>query len=858
MEKFKKYIQKNWKWIVTSIVSGLCFSFWIAPLILAQSNINDILSVAPSRPTIFLLIVISILPLFLVFRPVLAFWVRYENNYKLSEIPFTYVDSIFLLLLSFVLTFFVFDEKILKEIVLSKEIKFWLTTVGISFLIWCGVIKYRSQSYTFSSSTQSKKPPSADFFPDEPITQESEDLLGRKQFVNDLYNQIIKYPFSDSFVFGLYGRWGEGKTSSLNLLKNKLYQNGDVIVFEFDPWDYSSQSALIKGFYEGLYGVLNKKLFLPNIKKFFDKYHRILSSGLKLSGISIDFELSQKSLVELKREIQHWISLTGKKVVILIDDIDRLQNKDEILQILKIVKQSGRFENTMFVISFDPAIVSSYLKEDVSQDPSFLDKIVQAPIHLPAIEQPIIDKFLFYSYPEENHYSAIDKLFQKLQIDEVRTRAFDTDFRYLYESQIKKIFATLRDAKRYLNGLYSTLPVVEKEVNLHDFLTLELIRVFYFEIYKDIWTNPWYYVSSSGRHIVPPDEQKKEKIKEHIVNITKGKNRDEVLLELLKTIFSKTREAFGEFSYGNTEQYRIEKRITDPDVFPKYFMLKVSPEEISDELFESIISDWENTEETSLASKVTENFKNFRQERKLLKLLNKLLVFIPKINAKLAKSLVRVLYKNIDFFAKEREFVLYGSSEFHAVESIIINLLNERIDRVEIEPLLKEILREAPSFEFIALVVDACKEGKASFYTIYENIHMDSLQKDFSKRLYDHFVVGKRDIFEEEKNAYILILYQWGTANQEDKEVVNKYIFSLINKKPKHLGNLIVKFTQRLGTQSQIEYDSLIQRFDEARLHKAIKEYYSDSFSSQEEKVALDLFIRVFEERQKTALNKTR
>ena len=69
------------------------------------------------------------------------------------------------------------------------------------------------------------------YYPDDPITDEIEDVLDRKEFVDDLYKQIINYPLSNSFVFGLLGSWGEGKTSVLNLLSNKLYNNKDVIVF---------------------------------------------------------------------------------------------------------------------------------------------------------------------------------------------------------------------------------------------------------------------------------------------------------------------------------------------------------------------------------------------------------------------------------------------------------------------------------------------------------------------------------------------------------------------------------------------------------------------------------------------------
>jgi len=866
LKKLKVYIQKNWKWVATAIVIGQCFSFWLVPLIFAKSWVKSLFALEISL-SFFLFVSISFLFLLLTYKPALDFYRRYKNNFTLKEIPFTYIDSVFLFFASSIFTISIFHERILGDISLSSPVKIWLIAFCIFLLIWYGIIRHKGLSFKTFPSQQHKELHTADSFPDEPITHESEDLLDRKQFVEDFYNQIIKYPFPDSFVFGLYGTWGEGKTSVLNLLKNKLYQNDDVIVFEFDPWYFSSQDALIKGFYEGLYAALNKRFFLPNIKRLFSRYHRILSAGLKLSGINIDVGLSQESLEDLKEEIQRWISLTGKKVVILIDDVDRLQDKDEILQIFKIVKLSGRFKNTIFVMTFDPNIISSYLENVVSVDPSFLDKIVQSPVRLSAIDQAMIDRFLFYSFPDQGHISAIDRLFQKLEIDQERVKAFDKDFIYLYEAQIKRLFPTFRYAKRYLNGLYSTLPVIKNEINLQDFLVLELIRIFYPEVYEDIWEHPWYYIPSGWSekmYILSPfglgfnEDQKYEKIREHITKIVDRQDKSEVLLELLKVIFFvEVKNAFGtKTGHDNVSHtYRAEKKITHPDVFPKYFMLKVPSTELPDETVESLISIWDNTESTTLESKIIEDLKKFLQEKKLLELLNKLIIFLPRFTPNVAKSLIRSLYKNINLFPKEGRKDFWRS-EFDRAKSLMLHLINEKIENTEIESILKEIINETPSFELAVGVVLSCRrERGGSLFNIYENIEIDKLQKILSERLSHYFIEGGKDIFEEEKDTYSFILYQWGTASPEDREKVNNYVFSLIEKNPKYLGKILSGF---IIMGDQIQYSELTKLYDVNRLYQVVKEHYSNTYSDPKEKSAIDLFIKVYEEEQKSALEKTR
>jgi len=54
---------------------------------------------------------------------------------------------------------------------------------------------------------------------DSPITDEGQDRLRRTPFIESLCGEITNLPFEDSFCFGLYGGWGEGKTSVFNLIK---------------------------------------------------------------------------------------------------------------------------------------------------------------------------------------------------------------------------------------------------------------------------------------------------------------------------------------------------------------------------------------------------------------------------------------------------------------------------------------------------------------------------------------------------------------------------------------------------------------------------------------------------------------
>ena len=53
--------------------------------------------------------------------------------------------------------------------------------------------------------------------PDLPITKSTEDKLNRCAFAKSLAKTILHYSFPSSFTIGLYGEWGSGKTSLVNI-----------------------------------------------------------------------------------------------------------------------------------------------------------------------------------------------------------------------------------------------------------------------------------------------------------------------------------------------------------------------------------------------------------------------------------------------------------------------------------------------------------------------------------------------------------------------------------------------------------------------------------------------------------------
>ena len=91
---------------------------------------------------------------------------------------------------------------------------------------------------------------------DKPIEQKEEDLLGRSTFAQQLADSILSIDLQDSFAIGIYGKWGTGKTSVLNITQKEIESkaiNEDgsprVLVMRFEPWNFSSCDQLLTQFF---------------------------------------------------------------------------------------------------------------------------------------------------------------------------------------------------------------------------------------------------------------------------------------------------------------------------------------------------------------------------------------------------------------------------------------------------------------------------------------------------------------------------------------------------------------------------------------------------------------------------------
>jgi len=427
---------------------------------------------------------------------------------------------------------------------------------------------------------------------DSPVIQKEDDRFSRWTFSERVAEVISKRSDPSSIVIGLYGVWGDGKTSVLNFIENSLSTDENVICIKFNPWRFGTEDELLSGFFFDIADALDAKLIKTGdklkdfIKKAAPGAGAIL--GAKGTGDAVGSFLSTPDVNELKSRIEGALETAKRRVLILIDDVDRLENS-EIHALFKLVKLTADFKYTSYILAFDKDVVAASLQERYSSTKNnagedFLEKIIQVPLHLPSVEQPILREFCFKGVDEALSISGI-------KLSQQQVQEFVRDFSDAFDDCL----TTPRKAKLYGNTLLFSLPILKGEVNPVDLMLIEGIRIFFPSLYVIIRKNKSLFTGSFSERNHSDSEPEKEHIKSLID--TALLNTEEVdkkgVIRLIKNMFPKLNSVYGNTTYGSDwfKEWDKGQRICAETYFSRYFTYSIPRNDIADGLITTLISE---------------------------------------------------------------------------------------------------------------------------------------------------------------------------------------------------------------------------------------------------------------------------
>lgn len=329
---------------------------------------------------------------------------------------------------------------------------------------------------------------------DNPINSIEEDKLQRANFSKSLAQAIKNYDEKKSFVIGICGQWGSGKTSVIHMILEELNEISEkrIDVINFSAWNYSSHDDLIMRFFQMLKTVVpqnKKKKKVKEVIKLIDKYafccaalkpipvvgDSLVAASDIMANAASQYLSKDESLDNIKQQLSLALGKIDKKIIVVIDDIDRL-SATHIREIFQLVNQVADLPNIIYILSMDREMVSKVLKEVQQYDgDKYLEKIIQVTYNIPEMDENILRQLFF---------DRIKEVFGD-DFDNTNNRYFHD----VYTRCIKPYLKNIRDINRIANSLILKKGVLLGKVVIEDLVVMTCIELLQPKLHNWIYDN---------------------------------------------------------------------------------------------------------------------------------------------------------------------------------------------------------------------------------------------------------------------------------------------------------------------------------------------------------------------------------
>lgn len=644
---------------------------------------------------------------------------------------------------------------------------------------------------------------SISFSEDYPVLFPEEDVLNRAPFARHLASVLLNLPIDKGFVVGIYGKWGEGKSSVLGMTKSFLAEREDykdIVVRDFNPWRLVDEERIIRGFMDTITDAIECSLGSRK-EKATEGFWKILSYvRIPIKAISLFFkpadsvdavldqlEKVSKSadtlkLEELRSRLIPVLDKSSKRVIVFIDDIDRL-DKDETHTLFRLIKACADLPKIVFVLAFDDEVVAASLDERFEDGRAeagraFLEKIIQLPLRIPAASPSDVESLCM---------DAIKSAIVSIDID---IKQADRDrFGRAFKSSIADRLTTARTSKRYANTVQFAVLTLSGEVNLIDLMLLESMRMFYPELYSVIRNNQQMFSGKKSQsHGMTSEEDKVKSLVDMVLDGYEDPQKT-ALIELAKAVFPRLSQSYGNLYFGSesTEQWDIDKRACSPQYCERYFNYAIPKRDIAD----SSISEFYEVARSGDLQEASIYLSKMMSDGKAKRLIEKIKSQVKIIDADTASMLAVALSVNAHLIPNPP--ALFPFAEPFGSTAILVSHLLERIENRDKR---LTVAKEVVSFAAPIWFANEClrwfrvtdEEEKESSNALSEEEY-GVVEKLYAERIESYIEEGNSLVSLDEDDLKG-VLFTW--AHASGKEAVQAYLLSLFEGNENKLGEFLV------------------------------------------------------------------
>jgi KAP family P-loop domain len=394
---------------------------------------------------------------------------------------------------------------------------------------------------------------------DSPIQSRGADLLSRAKLATVVAGHLRVIDATQGAVVGLWGPWGVGKTSLLHMIAESLADEPAVPVAHFNPWLFSGAEQLTGRFLSEIAAQLrDQESALPittgRVAVISGQLERY---GEALSPMVGALPKAEKSITTQRDELAKELAKLELPVVVIIDDIDRLQPHD-MRDVFRLIRLTASFPNLIYLLAFDRRRVESALGDDQPEGRAYLETIVQLMVEVPPVPRVQLVSLL------------LDRLEKVLERERSVGRLHEDRWPDILHRVVAPLIASACDVKRYIASLPAMINSVGGEIALEDVLTLQAVRVLLPDVHAQLPKAALALTTVSSSIGRDPNAEIHARAIQAFVE--SGGNRSSVVRELCELLFPASLRYLDGTSYGEDWLAAWGRRslVAHPDVLALY------------------------------------------------------------------------------------------------------------------------------------------------------------------------------------------------------------------------------------------------------------------------------------------------
>lgn len=182
----------------------------------------------------------------------------------------------------------------------------------------------------------------------------------------------------------------------------------------------------------------------------------------------------------MKQNLARYLCFIDKKIVLVIDNIDRAE-ADNILFLFKLIGAVFDLPNILYILSYDDKRIKAVFEDEKKINPKYIEKIVQQEIAIPDIQKERLETICD---------ECIKNLLQCYGVTEDWLNQYTRIIQVISTS-----ITSLRQLKRLFNTAFVTTFYYDNILFKPHLLAIETIRFLEPELYETIKSNPQFFIS---------------------------------------------------------------------------------------------------------------------------------------------------------------------------------------------------------------------------------------------------------------------------------------------------------------------------------------------------------------------------